>query len=55
MGKDKKAAAAAAQQEIKPTKFMKDGMMEYHSPTLHVSCTVFLITDSFVCSIAKMK
>lgn len=40
MGKDKKAAAAA-QQEIKPTKFMKDGMMEYHSPTLHVSFQSF--------------
>ena len=22
--------------DIKPTKFLKDGMVEYHSPTMHV-------------------
>ena len=36
MAKDKAGAGGAAA-EMKVSKYLKDGLVEYHSPTLHVS------------------
>ena len=40
-GKKKEAPTA----DIKPTKFLKEGMVEYHSPSLHVSYIKILVLN----------